>query len=150
MCKLFFLQKTQTVAIWNKAEILNCIQILKILLSDYSAVITYVQRHSQSLDVVPLLLYRWHRLNNLFSTPHVCVKFCEPCGIFNPAASSGCGAMILHSCSWSRKNGFLKWWNNEATCGGSSRWCQAWMRLSMIPSPNNPASTVSVTTKDTL
>lgn len=38
----------------------------------------------------------------------------------------------------------------EDTCGGSRRWCQAWMRLSMMPSPNNPASTVSVTTKDTL
>ncbi len=38
----------------------------------------------------------------------------------------------------------------EVTCGGSRRWCQAWMRLSMMPSPNNPASTVSVTTKDTL
>lgn len=38
----------------------------------------------------------------------------------------------------------------EVTCGGRRRWCQAWMRLSMMPSPNNPASTVSVTTKDTL
>lgn len=36
------------------------------------------------------------------------------------------------------------------TCGGRSRWCQAWMRLSMIPSPNKPASTVSVTTSETL
>ena len=38
----------------------------------------------------------------------------------------------------------------QITCGGRSRWCQAWMRLSMMPSPNNPASTVSVTTKETL
>ena len=44
----------------------------------------------------------------------------------------------------------LKCWITEVTCGGSRRWCQAWMRLSMMPSPNNPASTVSVTTKDTL
>ena len=45
---------------------------------------------------------------------------------------------------------FMKKKFPPVTCGGKSRWFQAWIRLSMIPSPNSPASTVSVTTNDTL
>lgn len=50
------INKTQNIAKYNKAEII--IQIFKILISDCSAAITDAQRHSQSLDVIPLLLYR--------------------------------------------------------------------------------------------
>jgi len=34
--------------------------------------------------------------------------------------------------------------------GGNNRLSQAWISVCNIPSPNNPASTVSVTTRETL
>lgn len=72
----------------------------------------------------------------------------HPCMSVQMAIISGC-IRLWHI---EKKFSFLFVFNNAryCTCGGSSRWCQAWMRLSMMPSPNNPASTVSVTTKETL
>ena len=48
------------------------------------------------------------------------------------------------------RNPIYMYVTTSPTFGCKSRCSQAWIKLSTIPSPNKPASTVSVTTKETL
>lgn len=118
----------------------------------FNVIIAFVIDAARSPPSHTLLTKVWH---HFFNTPFVFKMILQG---FSTLYVSGNWFWIARThwnvniALWSQGNSSVSCLCSimQVTCGGSSRWCQAWMRLSMMPSPNNPASTVSVTTKDTL